>query len=292
MTPSKPRRAPRKAAVPKIPLPPIAAPEPSLEPMATDWELASLVLFAEDAFYTARDGVVLPDPRLAPRWQVVGTVTAVDAPVRVGKYKIGAQKRFYGWRLRSRGGEQVLALRGTASCAEWFIDALFSPRTAHPVSGRVESGFWSVYDSMRIDGRPITSIAKEGPITVAGHSLGAAMATFASLELAQAGAKVRGVFIASPHPGDSTFCKAFGQAVPDHVMYRNKADYVPRLPFWFGYSDVPNVTTLSAAKAGITITGKVAQHHIVSYLALMNRAAFKAFKPLACDQKFLNCIRT
>jgi hypothetical protein len=261
----------------------------------TDWELAFLALYAEDAFCTAlKSGGNLkappPDPRLAPDWQVLGTVTAIDAPLRIGKYKVGAREVFYGWLLQGFG-QRVLAIRGTARRAEWLIDGLFAPRAAHPVAGKVESGFWGVYTSMKIDGRPLTDIAAGGPVTIIGHSLGAALATYAALEIAQAGAKVRGVFVAAPHPGDAEFCKAFGAAVPDHVMYRNTSDLVPRVPWWFGYSDVPNVKTLSAAGSDIRITGGPAgQHHILSYAALMDRAALASFKPLPIDQPFLDCV--
>lgn len=297
--PRRTRTAPaaRKAPAPRQPK--VAAPAPSPEPVAalTDWELAYLALYAEDTFCAALKGgwslnAPPPDPRLAPDWQVLGTLTAVDAPVRIGKYKVGAREVFYGWLLQGFG-QRVLAIRGTQRLAEWLIDGLFAPRGAHPVAGKVESGFWGVYASMRVDGKPITDIAAGGPITVVGHSLGAALATYASLELAQVGAKVRGVFVASPHPGDKAFCQAFGAAVPDHVLYRNAADYVPRVPFWFGYADVPNVKTLSAAGSGVTITGGPAgQHHVLSYAALMDRNALASFKPLPIDQQFLDCIST
>lgn len=283
----------------KAPQPVIAPQAPAPEAPLTDAELALLALYAEDAFQMARrrSGAdltwVAPDPRLAPRWRVVGTLTAVDALIRIGRHKIGARRVFYGWLLRSRGGRLALAIRGTATRVEWAIDCMFAPRTAHPMAGRVESGFWDVYASMQLDGRPLTSIAKDAgePITVVGHSLGAALATYASFELAKAGATVRGVFVASPRPGDKAFSEAFGAAVPDHMMYRNAADLVPRVPFWFGYSDVPKVTVLSPSKAGITITGGPAgQHHVLSYVALMDRRSLKSFKPLPIDQQFLDCV--
>lgn len=275
------------------PAPTAPPPEPEQIP---DWELAFLPLYAEDAFSTARAAGmdllhVRPDPRLSPQWSVLGTLTATDAPLRVGRHKLGAQRVFYGWLLRHQNGQRVLAIRGTQRWSEWLIDGLFAPRSAHPIGGKVPDGFWDLYASMRIDGKPLSSIAAGNPLTVVGHSLGSALATYTSLELARAGAKVRGVFVASPHPGDAEFCKAFGAAVPDHVMYANQADIVPRVPFWFGYSHVPNVMTLSAAKAGITITGALAgQHHIVSYAALMDRKALAAFKPLSIDKPFLDCI--
>jgi hypothetical protein len=256
----------------------------------TDSELALLTLYAEDAFTNAKGGPVVPDPRLAPRWSVIGTLTAVDAIWRLGKYKIGARRVFYGWRLRSKDGQIVLVIRGTQRPVEWWIDGLFAPRTAHPVAGKVEEGFWSVAASLLLDGKPLTSVAVEEE-TVVGHSLGAAAATYASWILARAGTRVRGVFVASPHPGDVEFCKAFGVEVPNHVMYRNAGDLVPRVPFWFGYSDVPNVVTLSPTKARITIVGGLpAHHHALTYATLMRRAAYKAFKPLPCDKKFVDSI--
>lgn len=271
-------------------------PPPEPEPIP-DWELAFLPLYAEDAFSTARAAGmdllhVRPDPRLSPHWSILGTLTATDAPLRVGRHKLGARGAFYGWLLRHRNGHRVLAIRGTQRWSEWLTDGLFAPRSAHPIGGKVPDGFWDLYASMRISGAPLSSIAAGAPITVVGHSLGSALATYASLELARAGAKVRGVFVASPHPGDAAFCRAFGAAVPDHIMYANRGDVVPRLPFWFGYSHVPNVVTLSASKAGITISGGLAgQHHIVSYAALMDRSSLNSFKPLPVDKPFLSCVR-
>jgi hypothetical protein len=257
---------------------------------AADWALALLTLYAEDAFQNANGGPVLPDPRLSPRWSVEGVLTGVDALCRFGKRKLWANRVFYGWKLRSKTGQCVLVIRGTQRPIEWVIDGLFAPRTAHPVKGRVESGFWSVAESLLLDGTPLDSAAKDVDIVV-GHSLGAAVATYVSLALTQAGAKVRGVFVASPHPGDVEFSKAFGAAVP-HVMYRNAGDIVPRVPFWFGYSHVPNVMTLSPSVTGVIITGGLgAQHHALTYATLMSRTAYKTFKPLPCDKRFVDCIQ-
>lgn len=272
-----------------------------------DWDLAFLALYAEDAFCTARAAGldllrVRPDPRLAPRWTILGTLTAVDAPLRVGRHKLWPRRVFYGWYLRGPQGQRVLAIRGTQRLSEWAIDGLFAPRTAHPVAGKVPQGFWDLYASMLVDGKPLSSIAAGERITVVGHSLGAALATYVSLELAKAAERdkaagkpaaiVRGVFVASPRPGDAEFSKAFGRGVPDHVAYVNAADVVPRVPFWFDYSPVPNVITLSSAKAGIRITGGVGgQHHVVSYAAMMNRKSLASFKPLPIDKTFMDCVR-
>lgn len=296
-TKAKPAQEPCSGGSADTPMP---EPQP-LEPVPTDCELAFLALYAEDAFQAARHtpgadlAAVAPDPRLAPQWRVVGTVTAVDAIARIGRYKLGAQRVFYGWLLRSAGGRFVLAIRGTATRVEWAIDCMFAPRTAHPVAGHVESGFWDVYASMCLDGKPlaraVAEIAQGASVTVVGHSLGAALASYASLELAAAGLDVRGVFVASPHPGDRAFCKAFGARVPDHVMYRNVADMVPRVPIWFDYADVPNVKLLSARAAGLRISGGPAgQHHVLTYAALIDRWSLRSFQPLPVDRPFLACV--
>lgn len=263
-----------------------------------DAELAQFALYAEDAFSTARStpgaNLLAPprDPRISSDWTLRGVLTATDALFGPGSLRVASQHVFYGWWLE-RSDESVVAIRGTADALEWGIDGLFAPKTTHAVGGEVETGFWSVYRSMLCNGQPLSEIAKlaRGRITVVGHSLGAAVATFAALDLAKGGAKVRGRFIASPHPGDGAFARAFGAIVPDHMAYANSDDVVPRVPFWFGYTHVPNLTTLSPAKEGVRIDGGLpAQHHVMTYIALVDRPTFEAFKPLPIDEKFLACV--
>ncbi len=261
---------------------------------AADAELAFLALYAEDCFSTALNtpGADLiappPDPRLAPDWTVRATLTAVDSVSGMGTEDV-----FYGW-LLERAGRFALAIRGTADAEEWAIDGLFWPRTVTGVPGTVEDGFWSVAETMKIGGKPLAELAGmvNGPITVVGHSLGAALATYAAYELARAGMMVSARMIASPHPGDADFAKAFGAAVPDHIAYVNTDDLVPTVPALFGYTHVPNVVTLDPAALGVQLDGgPAAEHHVLSYVAMMSRPTFAAFKPLPIDQKFLDCVK-
>ena len=262
--------------------------------LAADAELAFLALYAEDAFSAARSAAqadlttVAPDPRLAPDWTVRGTLTAVDSISGMGDQDV-----FYGW-LLERAGRFVLAIRGTADAEEWAIDSEWWPRTVVGVPGAVEDGFWSVAETLKIDGKPLAELASmvNGPITVVGHSLGAALATYAAYELARAGMTVSARMIASPHPGDGTFAAAFGAAVPDHVAYVNTDDLVPDVPALFSYTHVPNVVNLDPAALGVELDGGPAGgHHVLSYVAMMSRPTFAAFKPLPIDQKFVDCVK-
>ena len=262
--------------------------------LAADAELAFLALYAEDAFSAARSAsqadltTVAADPRLAPDWTVRATLTAVDDVPGIGRADV-----FYGWLLEC-AARFVLAIRGTADTAEWILDGEFWPRGAPGIPGTVETGFWSVAETLKIDGKPIAELAGmvNGPITVVGHSLGAAVATYAAYELARAGMTVSARMIASPHPGDGTFAAAFGAAVPDHVAYVNTDDLVPDVPALFSYTHVPNVVNLDPAALGVELDGGPAgDHHVLSYVAMMSRPTFAAFKPLPIDQKFVDCVK-
>ncbi len=261
--------------------------------LAADAELAFLALYAEDAFSAARSAVqadlttVAADPRLAPDWTVRATLTAVDDVPGIGRADV-----FYGW-LLERAGRFVLAIRGTADAEEWAIDSEWWPRTVVGVPGIVEDGFWSVAETLKLNGKPLTDPAHEfEAVTVVGHSLGAALATYAALELAELGATVTARMIASPHPGNGDFAHGFAATVPDHVVYVNTADLVPKVPAFFGYTHVPNIVELDPAALGVTLDGgPAADHHVLSYVAMMSRPTFAAFKPLPIDQKFLDCVR-
>ncbi len=242
----------------------------------SDADVALLSLAAEQAFAANQAALTPSLPDFWSDWTIQGWITGTDTAFSVGRFKLAQRDVFYGW-LLERKGEFVAAIRGTGSPLEWWIDSLWMPRRAHPVAGRVESGFWSVYQSMRIGKTPISQIHDwtNGKLTIVGHSLGAALATYLTFDVAQeAGSDVRGIFVASPHPGDKRFSAAFGKTAPNHVLYRNMRDVVPRVPvsvpFLIDYAAVPNVQELSAVKSGIRVQGGWgAQHHVFTYFALM-----------------------
>ncbi len=277
----------------------------------TDGALANLCMCAEDTFARALQGAPgasledpAPDPRITAAWQVRGRLVAADALFRSGPLVVGDTAVFYGWLLESRAtpGEFVVVVRGTEGIMEWLIDAEFAPRRAHPVAGEVESGFFGIYETMQfvdaVGGAPapaaeaIARAVGAHGLTITGHSLGSALATYLAFDVARADTPVRARLVASPRPGDQAFSEAFGRAVPDHVMFANVADVVPKVPFWFGYSPVPNVTKLSSAGTEFRIcSGLACQHHALVYECLINRDTSALQKLPHEDDKFAACIR-
>jgi hypothetical protein len=192
----------------------------------------------------------------------------------------------------------VAAVRGTVGTREWLIDAKFL-QTAHPIpgSGDVECGFYGVYDTMAfipaagpaVKGQTawkgIKDVVGKGELIVTGHSLGAALATYLTYDLAKLGgmgASLFGCFFASPRPGDFDFVQAFDAAVAQYVAYDYVQDVVPDLPpGLFGYRRLPKVYELTAENAEAAINNDVASnHHLLCYCAMLSYAATPDWKKL------------
>ena len=167
-----------------------------------------LVAFAEGMYV---DGSTAPhdEPRIAAAgWDVVGHLLAFDSVLLdAAALPAGALKAvqlgktvFYGFLARNRAApaRYAAAVRGTSGFSEWVIDAEFVPRDAPSSPGaKVEQGFWGIYASMTLvglDGVPIGAKAADGiaevvvggaTVTVCGHSLGSAIATYLSFDVAK-----------------------------------------------------------------------------------------------------------
>jgi hypothetical protein len=143
----------------------------------------------------------------------------------------------YGTVVRRSPTQVVVALRGTDGYAEWLEDGQFplipyAPTLPLPPGAFVEQGFWGIYQSLvltDVNGTPIGPLGEKLPTTVgindnivvAGHSLGAPLATYLTLDLVRTslGQRVSGCYFASPHPGNQAFATQFDQIVGDYVVY-------------------------------------------------------------------------
>ena len=117
---------------------------------------------------------------------------------------------------------------------------------------------------------------------MSGHSLGAPLATYLTLDLARGPlqGRVSGCYFACPHPGDQAFATLFDQVAgtANYVVYNYILDIVPRVPpTEFGYSALSQVRVIQPDTAQAEITFDVGcNHHVVCYLAMLDYTATMA----------------
>jgi triacylglycerol lipase len=215
----------------------------------------------------------IPTEHLEQSWHLLGHLIADDHLGIVG------ERVCYGFLARSLTDrtQYVAVIRGTHGTLEWLEDAEFLP-VAHPVAGTVEQGFWGVYETMRyvpLDGHQmpvaasIATVVGGDSLIVIGHSLGAAVATYLTFDMAWLlRSHVSGCFFASPHPGDARFCTAFNDRVGNYALYDYAPDIVPDVPVGPDYAALPKRTILPRTPA---IRDDVECHHeVLSYAAMLD----------------------
>ena len=262
-----------------------------------------LALYAED-MYVAGATAPHDEPRIgAAGWDVLAYLTAVDSvlpdrallPAGALKSSLPGQTVFYGYLARSRAdaSAHVVAVRGTDGFAEWVIDADFAPRPCPSAAGaQVEMGFWSIYATMKLvglDGAAIGANAAAGiaatvgagAVVVTGHSLGSAIATYLSFDLAKAmGGRARACLLASPRTGDPAWTAAYQATVADYRVTNYVLDVVPYVPFdappLLRYATLATTTILQPASAQADIRFDLTcDHHILCYCAMIDYVGTK-----------------
>jgi hypothetical protein len=258
---------------------------------------ALLAMYAEDMFdphpsHWNPTSAVLQ----AKGWNIVGYLTAANALLGAQKIQLG-ERVYYGFLAQSaaRPSEFVAVIRGTEQFVEWLenCEGLLVP---HPVKGKVEHGFFSIYDSMRYtkataaapnagaDPRAADGIAGALPagatVTVIGHSLGAAMGTYLMVDAAVkiGGNAVSGSLFASPNTGDGEFVKYVDSKVATYSLYNYWADAVPRLPLRIpfdpmelGFQPLPKATWITKNNRQARIDSNLqCNHHAYCYAAMLD----------------------
>lgn len=277
-----------------------------MTPAQADARLGLLVAYAFDMHAGApRTLSPAPDPRLSLEWILRGYITAQDVVLhRFSFLEVDAPRCCYGFLVESiaNPGQFVAVVRGTADTIEWVIDAKFG-QMPHPAGGHAEIGFYHVFATMQflnLDGIEadvgigISTAVGEGSLTVVGHSLGAALAIFLTLEMAKVewlGARVRGRFFASPRPGDQAFADAFAASVKDAVAYAFERDEVPEVPKGFGYLPLHCLHLITRETSQALIADNLAAaHHIYSYLAELDYTLIDWRTVPAVDRDLTACI--
>ena len=288
---------------------------PITNPEAVDF--GYLVAFAEGMYVP---GSVAPhdEPRVAAAgWDIVGHLIARDSilpdmsslgPNDAKALRLG-DLVFYGYVARNHAdpARYAAAVRGTNGFAEWVIDADFFLRDAPSSPGaKVEQGFWSVYDTMTLvglDGAQIGVKAADGiaktvgaaTVTICGHSLGSAVATYLSFDVAKLiGANARACLFASPRTGDLAWTTAYAATVATCRLMNYILDVVPYVPLdappAFQYSTLPSAEIIlpSAAQAEVRFD-VVCDHNVICYCAMIDYADTKA-RASAQDAASWHCI--
>lgn len=192
----------------------------------------------EAAYRLFKDGVLHPnlaDALLPTGWSAVTGLVAIDHTA------LKSEAEFFGLIARATNESHVVvAIRGTDTFLEWLVDAEFLHHAfpAAPGAGRVEDGFYQVYRTLRCSqpDSDVVSYLRTLPagtsVTIAGHSLGAAVATLLAADVAaQLPTLELALYTyASPKPGDQTFSAYCDLHVPNHFRIVNLPDIVPRLP--------------------------------------------------------------
>lgn len=147
---------------------------------------------------------------------------------------------YFGFVLTSDTNHLIL-FRGTQRRIDWFDDLLaiqkdYRVPNAKQYYGKTHEGFVDAYSGI-LDPLP-TNVAKQlnlaVPCYISGHSLGAALATLAAIDIALNAPELRSQLqlytYASPRVGDPTFAQSHSQLVPNSYRIVNLADVVPLVP--------------------------------------------------------------
>jgi triacylglycerol lipase len=275
-------------------------------------QLGLLVNYAMDMYRGDRENLTpAPDARLAPDWRLLGYLASSDCLFRRGQTLALGDPVCFGYLAQNvaEPSQYIATLRGTDGIIEWIEDAEFLP-IAHPAGGKVEEGFYDLYSDMRyLSAAPagsdpaqapfaaagIAAAVGTGTLTVIGHSLGAAMATYLSYDLAAPDAldtRVATCLLASPRPGDAAFVKAFATRVKAAQAFAYELDIVPRVPLGPDYTDLLSLNWIGINTAQAKICFSLpCHHHVLSYCSMLDWALTDWRKALAVDAPFVACIK-
>jgi hypothetical protein len=142
--------------------------------------------------------------------------------------------------------ETMVAFQGTDDVADILLDLECKLVPSSP--GRVHEGFlfiWKVYEPQFLSALKKIDPKKERPVSVTGHSLGAALAAQAGACVALNGYVVKDSFLfGSPRTGDAAWVDSCGKSGARLLRIVNDQDLVTRLPFWAGYKHLPEAAYL------------------------------------------------
>ncbi len=135
-----------------------------------------------------------------------------------------------------------VVLHGSEGVADYLDDFKFTKTDFTLVAdgGKAEYGFTRFYESFLFidpvsgDAQTLeaylSGLSRDTSFVVAGHSLGAALATLHTMVLASRSIPVEAYLFASPMVGDAAFVNKYTSLVKNSHLIVNQPDIVPRLP--------------------------------------------------------------
>ncbi len=147
---------------------------------------------------------------------------------------------YFGFVLSSKN-HNIIVFRGTQRTIEWVlnINAVYATndrKVASLLSGAIHPGFSAIYSN--ISDQTLQAAKKLNPSVpcyLSGHSLGAAIATLAAIDIAvnipRLQKQVQLYSYASPRVGDRVFAREHNRVVPNSYRVVNLADAITLVPF-------------------------------------------------------------
>jgi triacylglycerol lipase len=147
---------------------------------------------------------------------------------------------YFGFVLSSKN-HNIIVFRGTQRTIEWVlnINAVYATndrKVASLLYGTIHPGFSAIYSN--ISAQTLEAAKKLNPSVpcyISGHSLGAAIATLAAIDIAvnipRLQKQVQLYSYASPRVGDRIFAREHNRVVPNSYRVVNLADAITLVPF-------------------------------------------------------------
>ncbi len=146
---------------------------------------------------------------------------------------------YFGFVLSSPAAHMII-FRGTQRTNEWLLNLAALQVTAQEIEtpqflGRAHRGFVNIYEDLVVQTREIArNLDPSKPCYISGHSLGAAIATLAAIDIAitvpALRPQLRLYTYAAPRVGNADFANGHSRLIPNHYRIVNLADLVPLIP--------------------------------------------------------------
>ncbi|MEG3860182.1 lipase family protein [Microcoleus sp. herbarium12] len=182
-----------------------------------------------------------PNGEIDPIGKNVGTAERVIKNTAREVVKINRKIPVYFGFVLSSKKHNIIVFRGTQRTIEWVlnINAVYATKESKVFSksyGKIHPGFSTIYSNIAAQTLEIAKkLNPSVPCYVSGHSLGAAIATLAAIDIAvnvpRLKKQVQLYTYGSPRVGDRVFARDHNRVVPNSYRVVNLADAITLVPF-------------------------------------------------------------